>query len=363
MKTLESYDKWNSIALELFEKMKTTEQSAIHHAEGNVYTHTQMVVSEVEKLFSTDYSAGRSASQKKIMLQTALLHDIAKPLTTVFEDGDWRSPGHAKLGEAVAREILWDNYDFETRETISALVRYHGLPIWFDDKEMIDQAVIAASLRCNLNMLANFAECDFKGRICKDLDNALFLIELFREKADELNCLNIPYQFDTDWQRLSFFKRGTYQGAPIWEPDGAECVVLCGLPGSGKSTWAKNNWDGDVVEMDAIRERLKIKPGKLKAQGLIHQTAKEDLRESLRKKRPVLWNATNLTAQQRSVVIDIALEYKAKTKIIYFDCELQEVLKRNKKREKEVPQKVIERMFRKFELPTLVESHKVEIIK
>jgi predicted kinase len=354
MEALETYHKWNNTALTLFNMMKTTEQSPIHHAEGNVYIHTQMVVEEVKKSFGNDSA----------LLYTALLHDIAKPLTTKFEDGDIVSPGHAKLGEPISREILWNDFSFEERERISSLIRFHGLPIWFDQKRNVDEAVIAASLRCSLEELANFADCDFRGRICGDVDEQLFKIETFREKAENLGCFDTPFEFANEWARLSFFKRATHQTANIWEPDGPTFVVMCGMPGSGKNTWVEKNWGGQVIEMDSIRKKLKIKPSDKKAQGLIHQTAKEELRVAMRAKKDVLWNATSLTKLQRAAIIDVALNYGAKIEIVYIDANSELVALRNKEREseKQIPTNVLNSMYRKLEVPDLTECHTLKII-
>lgn len=356
MDKLELYHPWNLEALSLFEMMHSTNQSPIHHAEGNVYIHTQMVVEEVKKNF------GLTAES---LMYTAHLHDIAKPLTTIIEDGEIVSPRHAKLGELIARRILWKDFDFEQRENIAALIRFHGLPIWFDQRKNVDEAVISASLRCNLEELANFAECDFRGRICQDFDKQLFQIELFREKAEDLGCYDNPYPFVNDWSRLSFFKKGTHQTAPIWEPKGPTFVVMCGMPGSGKNTWVQKNWNGPIVEMDSIRKRLNIKPTDKKQQGLIFQTAKEDVRVSMRAKQDLLWNATSLTQLQRAGIIDIALQYDAKIKIVYLDTSFKEIILRNRERDtdKQIHEKVLSKMYTGLEIPNLTECHTLEIIK
>lgn len=356
MVNLLTYNKWSNYIIKLIEDMKTTPQSAIHHAEGDVYLHTQMVLDQVMENyeFFADY-------EKMILEYTAIFHDIAKPMTTIFEDGDWRSPGHAKLGEKVAREILTD-LNFETRELICALIRLHGLPIWFDNKPNPEMDVIKASLRCPIYMLSYFAECDFKGRICKDLDDSLFKIELFREKAQELNCFIKPYEFTSDWARLHYFKNGGYPGKEIYEPKGGTLVLMVGLPGSGKNTWIKNNWKDKVIELDEIRKELKIKPTDSAGQGTVANAGKEKMRECLRKKENVLWNATNITEQQRSSLIDIALLYDAKIEIVFINTELNTILTQNKGRENVVPESVIMKLHKKMEVPTLIECHKLTII-
>ena len=358
MKNLETYWKWDSNTLSLIEDMKKTPQSKIHHAEGDVYLHTQMVLNEVEKGFKEFHSP----LSRKILGLTAVLHDIAKPKTTIWEDNDWRSPGHAKLGEKMSRQILWNSLDYRDREEVASLIKYHGLPIWFQEKENPEMSIIESSLRCNNEELAYFAECDFKGRICSDLFESLFKIEMYKEKAFELNCLNKPFEFTSDWARLHYFKNGGYQGKEIWEPKGALFTVMVGLPGSGKNTWVEKNWSSNVIELDVIRKKFKIKPTDKDAQGYVANIAKEELRESLRKKEDILWNATNITEQQRNSIINLALQYDAKIRIVYIDCPIEKVIQQNKQREAQIPTESIKKLFNKLEMPNTKECHFLEIV-
>ena len=61
----------------------------------------------------------------------------------------------------------------------------------------------------------------------------------------------------------------------------------------------------------------------------------------MRRRRDVLWNATNMTQLQRTTIADIALQYKAKIKIVYVDCSVPEAIKRNSKREEDKKVKMI----------------------
>ena len=80
------------------------------------------------------------------------------------------------------------------KDIIGSLIRYHGLPIWFSEKRNPEMELIKCSLRCNIEHLSYFAECDFRGRICGDLEESLYKIELFRESAQNLNCFNKPFE-------------------------------------------------------------------------------------------------------------------------------------------------------------------------
>lgn len=364
MNSLESYHNFNKNVLDIFNEMKITMQSPIHHAEGDVYTHTQMVVAEVEKILSK-----YSERSKKLLLYTALFHDIAKPETTevIYNKRvkDWISPGHAKLGEKMFRELMWNDFSFEDREEIAKLIRYHGLPMWFEDKEDPDMSVIKASLLCNLNELITFAQCDFRGRVCGDLEGCLFQMELFKERAENLNCLNNPYQFTSDWARLHYLKNGGYPGKEIWEPEGDWVTIMCGLPGSGKNTWIEKNYDGPIIELDTIRKKHKIKWDDRDAQGFVYQEAKEELKINLRKKHRILWNGTNMTDLQRKTISDLATDYNAKVRIVYIDCSVEQAIIQNRKREegKQVKQEVIERYSRKMDIPSIIECHELLVIK
>ena len=107
---------------------------------------------------------------------------------------------------------------------------------------------------------------------------------------------------------------------------------------------------------------LKIKPTDKDGQGLVAQTAKEELRVCLRKKENVLLNSTNITKNMRTSWIDLALLYNAKINIVYIDCSLEQALKQNKEREAALPETIIERLSRKLEIPQLSECHKLTII-
>src|SRR5207244_3352342 len=61
-----------------------------------------------------------------VLRWAALLHDVGKPRTAVVEDGEVHFPGHERVGETMARQILAGlRQDGETVERVSRLVGMH----------------------------------------------------------------------------------------------------------------------------------------------------------------------------------------------------------------------------------------------
>ncbi len=159
--------------------MQNVPQDALHHAEGNVAIHTQMVLAALESL--PEYQQLPELEQN-IVWAAALLHDVEKRNTTrEDEEGRIHSPGHAKKGELSARNILFRQVDtpFAVREKIAALVRFHGLPLWLMEKPDPERTLFAASLRVKMSLLCMLAKADAIGRTCEDKAELLARIELF----------------------------------------------------------------------------------------------------------------------------------------------------------------------------------------
>ena len=80
--------------------MKGVPQDKEWHAEGDVFTHTKMVI---EALISLDEFKELNEQDKHILFTSALMHDIEKRSTTTEEEIEGRirivSPRHAKKGE------------------------------------------------------------------------------------------------------------------------------------------------------------------------------------------------------------------------------------------------------------------------
>lgn len=130
--------------------------------------------------------------------------------------------------------------------------------------------------------------------------------------------------------------------------------VLAGIPGCGKSTFAKQ-LSGVVVSTDEIRELL----GDVNDQSrnalvfkAFHNSIDWLLGEQARYP-DVIADSTALDARSRRDLVEIADRHGAETHLYLFDNTLEAVM-RNTERERVVPQDVMVRMVEKYERTLLV---------
>ncbi len=344
--------------------MQGVPQSPVYHAEGDVETHTRMVVEALEKL--PEFKELPEQKQE-ILWAAALMHDIEKrSCTSTDENGNIVSPGHAKKGAMTARQILYREIEtpFGIRESIVGLVRYHGLPLWIFEKENPVQSLLKASLEVDTEMLVMLAKADVLGRICADQQELLYKIEMFREFCIEQDCLGKPKAFPSELGKFQFFRKEE-QSADYLPFDDlkSEVIILSGIAGSGKDHYLKKHFpDLPVVSLDDMRRKLKIGHKDAKGNGRIIQEAKETAREYLRRHQSFVWNATNITAQMRSQLIDLFAVYNPKIRIVYLEVPYKKLLAQNRNRDFPIPEAAIEKMIDKLEVPKSWEVHTVEWI-
>lgn len=365
MWTISNNKSWESLQqYEWVKDMNGVPQSPIHHAEGDVAIHTQMVLAALENL--KEYKAF-SEQEKELVWTAALFHDVEKRSTTFTdEDGNIVSPGHAKKGALTTRQILYRHFKapFATRESIVALVRYHGLPLWIFEKENPVQALLKASLETNSKLLYLLAKADVLGRICRDQNELLYRIELFKELCLENNCWGKAKQFGSDLARFEYFRKQSQ--SPDYVPFDnikTEAILLSGIAGSGKDFFVSKNYpDHAVISLDDMRRKRKIDHKDSKSNGQIIQEAKELAKKYLRSKTPFVWNATNITLQMREQLIELFAPYSPKITIVYIEVPYKKLITQNDNRPFSIPISAIEKMIDKLEVPREWEAHEVKYI-
>ncbi|MBK6734052.1 MAG: AAA family ATPase [bacterium] len=337
-------------------------QDAAHHAEGDVAAHTELVAAA---LAASPAWQALPRSEREDLFAAALLHDVAKPGTTRCDsDGRITSPGHSRRGAVAARRILWElGWPRARRERICGLIRHHQEPFFIMARDDAERRAITMSWRLDCRHLALLAEADARGRQCRDSGRLLENIELFVEYARELDCLDQSYRFASDHSRFLYFRRQDRSPAYCAHDDTKGLLtVMCGLPAAGKDTWIRQQEPGSaVISLDDMRRELKVRP--TDPQGPLAAEARERARVLLRRGVSFVWNATNISNDQRGRVIDLGADYGYRIRIVCAEADAVDLRRRNDERDRPVPAAALERMLERWEAPDLTEGHEVVFVE
>lgn len=142
-----------------------------------------------------------------------------------------------------------------------------------------------------------------------------------------------------------------------------ELVLMMGVPGSGKSTYARNILKyGDIyVSRDEIRySMLTDEDDYFAKENEVIKTFIQYIDEALidtQYQGKVYADATHLSPKSRTQILN-QLKNKNKVSVIYLDVPLNVILARNAQREGRalVPENVIRRMYKSIILPTKAEG-------
>ena len=141
-------------------------------------------------------------------------------------------------------------------------------------------------------------------------------------------------------------------------------VLLCGLPGSGKSTWlARTGMQG--ISSDHVRELLADDPTDQSLHDRVFETMRYLLRQRLMLGRPVTYvDATHLTPAERAPYVGMARGYGCEIEAVFFDAGLEVCLARNASRERRVPDEAMRAMAAKLVPPSVEEGFaRVEVVR
>lgn len=336
-------------------------QDKIHHAEGDVGIHTRLVV---EALITDAEWQNLARDDQTYLFWAAVLHDVGKPAVTKHEeDGRISSKGHSRVGALITRDLLWSaGSPFAWREAVCGIIMKHQLPFWIIERPDPIRLAIETSWQCRPDHLCIHARADANGRVCADKASILESVTLAVATFEEAECLRHRFAFGNDESRVSFFdieERDPHYTAH--EDFRCQVAVMSGLPGAGKDTWiAENLSEAPVVSLDVIREKMGISAKG--NQGRVIQGAYEAAREHLRNREDFVWNATNVTRQNRLRVLRLLRDYNAHIEIVYVEVPPEQLYRQNQEREDAVPVNVIEHLVRKLEPPEKWEAHRVTIV-
>ena len=109
-----------------------------------------------------------------------------------------------------------------------------------------------------------------------------------------------------------------------------------------------------------MRDELDVLP--TDDQGPVLNRAREQARAYLRQGQSFVWNATNVSRQLRGESLRLFADYNAHVRIVYVEASPDVLFPQNRQRPAPVPEKVIERLMDRWEVPDLTEAHQVDWI-
>ena len=160
------------------------------HPEGDVWTHTLLVVDQARARIDD-----LPRPQQLAVMLGAVCHDLGKPATTARIDGRIRSLDHEAQGVAPAAALLGrldvrtlDGYD--VRGQALGLVAHHLKPgMWRAAPKVGDGAFRRLARKVDLELLARLAKADCLGRTGRFDCSAM---DWFLERARALGVEHVP---------------------------------------------------------------------------------------------------------------------------------------------------------------------------
>ncbi|MGP4025757.1 AAA family ATPase [Actinomadura sp. 3N407] len=334
-------------------------QDAVFHGEGDVEVHTRMAC---EALASLPEWRARPPAERVRLFTAVLMHDIAKPdCTSIDDEGRITARGHSRRGDLMVRRILWEmGAPPVWREHVAALIRHHQVPFWALERPDLQQIAFRVSLLARNDDLVLLASADILGRICPDTGELLDNVALYGEYCAEQLCLDGPRVFPSDHARFWYFRKpGRDPGYAAYDDTRLTATVLSGLPGAGKDHWiAANRPDVPVVSLDRLRAEMGVSPAG--DQRAVAAAAHEAARGHLRAGRSFVWNATNVSRTQRDLCTGLIARYRGRVEVVALEAPPGVLRDRNRGRRSPVPDAVIDRLVRRWEIPDPTEAHRVD---
>ena len=378
----------------LLHELKYTQQDEEWHAEGDVHTHTDMVLEELYDILDEEASHLDDEQQLTLIL-AALLHDICKPVCTREKEirGELRlvSPHHEHKGRCyIAVKLIELELPYLVVNQVMNLVGYHQKPRQFVLDDAGDASYRYLSRLCSLELFYWLEQADIRGRECYDKQAQLEVLELFKMQAQDFDLWWVNDSYD---QWLDYFQEQlaasdddlldhimgrsiqAYEAGLIQSREEAlarsyalqkgfpHFIMMCGPSGSGKSRWISRNADDSavVISLDELRQEIGGKRSSQKYNGQVMQLAREKLKRALCSKQTVIWDATCLRQDQRTRLLCLAHDYNAMSTIVVFHSSAGNYAKGNNSRKYAVPNSVLSKQIESFQFPDLNEAHRLQV--
>ena len=122
--------------------------------------------------------------------------------------------------------------------------------------------------------------------------------------------------------------------------------VMCGVPGSGKTTTSKKMAEEQGLERFSFDEMRCFRLESFMLPAV----------EALKEGKSVVLDTVNLRANVRKKVLQALADIPCKKVVVFMDTPLDECIRRNANREAHLPEHVIQSTYRSLQKPTLDEG-------
>jgi predicted kinase len=324
------------------------------HLEGDVWTHTMMVLQSYVIAGNDDSCVGL----------TALLHDIGKPVA-MFEKHDRKRRifrGHEALSAWMSWSMLQSprlKLTPEQQRRIFALIALHGslYQKWFGEQALHSEQVARAFVGFGVpfwQQLMQQIRNDMRGQVTTDAGMKGNLLALEQPVIDAMTALAEQKSRKTEQAEKTTF------------------TMLIGVPGSGKSSYrAQLPSETVIVSRDDLLHTLTNESHYRKAwekqvsEGLgaqINQHLQTHFRQAVSEQRSIVVDMTNLTRKSRVEWLSCLPDRYHKQALVFVSDD-RAIYQRNRDRaHKALPNNVIKEMLMKFEHPLFDEFDDIAYI-
>lgn len=138
-----------------------------------------------------------------------------------------------------------------------------------------------------------------------------------------------------------------------------QMIMMCGLPGSGKSYYAQKlseKYNANIHSSDSIREELLGDINSQDANGVVFTTLHNRIKEDLRNSKNCIYDATNISYKRRKAFLQELKNIPCEKICVVMATPYEQCLKNNSARDRRVPEYVIEKMYMNFYTPWYIEG-------
>ena len=136
-------------------------------------------------------------------------------------------------------------------------------------------------------------------------------------------------------------------------------VMMCGLPASGKSTYAKElseKINAVVLSSDTLRLEMFGDETDQNHNQQVFQELHKRIKECLRSNNNAIMDCTNISSKRRRAFLNELKKIDCIKNCVIMATPYKQCLENNKSRERKIPEWVIEKMYRKWQTPHTFEG-------